>query len=268
MPNGKEKRKRSKDKAVVQDWLLEQRKAISDNRVLADDKITFNEFADRFLEDVAQHSMKERTLDSYESYLRIHIRPELGNIKLAAIQPQNIQRLYTKKLNAGLSNKTVHHIHTYLRRVLNEAVKWELIYRNPCSAVTPPRVEKSTPKVWTVEQAQTFLKAVKGHRWEGVYLIALCLGARRGEILGMEWENVNWQRGTITIEKTIVELRGKAVVTPPKTHKSRRTLTLPDVVLNLLKQNPQNTGFIFISSTGTPIHPRNWLDTSTASWIG
>lgn len=259
LPNGRERRKRSKNKSVVQEWLLEERKAISENRVLTSGSVTFNQFADRFLEDVGQHTLKRKTFITYEAYLRLHIRPELGNIKLTALQSQQIQRLYSQKLNSGLSKKTVHHIHGTLRRVLNEAVKWGLIYKNPCDAVTPPRVEKHVPNVWSIEQAQQFLKAVEGHRWHGIYLIALTTGARRGEILGMEWQNINWENGTISIEKAVSEIKGKAVITAPKTKRSLRTIALPDVVLNLLRKNKQTKGLIFKSLNGTPLTPRNVL---------
>lgn len=259
LPDGNKKRKRSKDKFVVSDWLFEQRKAIREYRQPVDDRITFNQFADRFLEDVARYTMKEKTLESYESYLRLHIRPELGNLKLSSITPQHVQRIYSKKLNSGLSKKTVHHIHTYLHRVLNQAVKWELIYRNPCDSVTPPRVDKRPPSVWTVNEAKAFLGAVTGHRWEGIYLIALTTGARRGEILGMEWQNINWNKGTITIVKTVNEIRGRATVGDPKTKLSRRTIVLPSVVVDLLRSNRKSSGWIFPSEKGTPITPRNLL---------
>lgn len=140
LPDGREKRKRNKNKAVVQKWLFEQRKAISENRVLTSENTTLNQFADRFLEEVALHTVKQKTYITYEAYLRLHIRPALGNIRLSALHSQQIQSLYARKLSEGLSRKTVHHIHATLRRVLNEAVKRSLIYKNPCDAVTPPRV--------------------------------------------------------------------------------------------------------------------------------
>lgn len=258
-PDGSRKRKRSKERQIVSDWLFEQRKTISEYRQLPDDKISFNQFADRFLEDIAQHTMKEKTFVSYEGYLRLHIRPEIGHLRLSAITPQHIQHLYSRKLKDGLSKKTVHHIHTYLRRVLNQAVKWELIYRNPCDSVTPPRVDKKPPNVWKVEEAQTFLNAVRGHRFYGIYLIALTTGARRGEILGLEWQNINWPKGTITIDKTVNEIKGRAVITDPKTKASRRTIALPSVVLDLLRQDPAEKGLIFPSTTGGPLSPRNLL---------
>jgi integrase len=259
LPDGRRISKRNKDKQIVKDWLFEQRRAIDEHRLPPDGSVTFNEFADRFLEDVAKHTMKEKTVVSYESYLRLHIRPTFGRMKLSAIAPHHIQRLYSQKLSDGLSKKTVLHIHTYLRRVLNQAVKWELIYRNPCSSVTPPKVDKHSPSVWSIEQAQTFLRATQSHKWYAIYLIALTTGARRGEILGMEWKNVNWARNTISIQKTVVEVKGVAKISDPKTATSRRTISLPTVVMDQLKRQSSNSGFIFQSEAGTPVHPRNLL---------
>ena len=183
LPDGREVRKRSKDKQVVQDWLFETRKAVSENRTLPDEKTSFSELTDRFLNDVAKHTLKPKTYASYEWILRKHIIPEIGHLKLTAIQPIHLQNLYSKKINEGLSKKTVRHIHATTRRVLNQAVRWNLIYNNPTNQVTPPKLEKSLPKVWTIEEAQKFLSANAEHRWYAIYLIALTTGARRGEIL-------------------------------------------------------------------------------------
>ena len=75
----------------------------------------------------------------------------------------------------------------------------------------------------------------------------------------MEWDNINWERGTIRIEKTISEISGKAVITTPKTADSRRTISLPEIVLNHLKEIKKESGFIFLSEAGTPVAPRNLL---------
>jgi integrase len=217
LPDGRRKKKRSKDKKTVQDWRLEQLKAISENRAIPDSKKTFKQFSEIFLTDVAKHTLKPKTYESYEYLLLYHIVPEIGKIRLTNLRPHHLQSLYSLKLSEGLSKKTVHHIHATVRRVLNEAVKWGLIYSNPCNQVTPPRVDKKPPKVWTVEQAQKFLSAVAEHRWYAIYLIALTTGARRGEILGLSWKSLNWEAGTITIEKSVQLINNKVVITDPKT---------------------------------------------------
>jgi integrase len=259
MPDGTRKKKRNKDKSVVKAWLTEQQQAAKENRAMPDDKMTFEAFTQRFLNDVAKHTLKPKTYSSYEWILNKHVLPDLGKFKLVAIQPFHLQRLYSQKLDDGLSKKTVRHIHATIRRVLNEAVKWGLIYRNPCDAVTPPRIEKIHPEVWTVQEAQQFLEATSEHRWHAIYLIALTTGARRGEILGMEWENIDWNRGTISIVKSITEVNGQAMISSPKTKRASRTVSLPHLVLDALEPVRQENGFIFQTSAGTPVAPRNLL---------
>jgi integrase len=259
LPDGRRKKKRNKDKQVVIDWRYEQLKAIRENRMLPDEKITFSQFANHFLEDVAKHTLRPKTYATYKYILSDHVLPDLGKFKLISLGAQHLQDLYTKKLESGLSNKTVHHIHATIRRVLNEALKRGLIYNNPTNQVTPPRVEKTPPKVWTIEESQKFLLAVAEHRWYSIYLIALTTGARRGEILGMEWENINWTAKTISIEKTVLEVGYKTVVGEPKTKHARRTISLPQIVIDTLKDNQRVSGFIFQTSNKTPISPRNLI---------
>lgn len=257
LPDGRRKKKRSKDKQIVRDWLLEFRQSVKENRSLPDDRMTFGQLVSRYLSDVAKHTLKPKTYFIYEYLLFDHAVPEIGRLKLVNLKPYHLQSLYSKKLEDGFSKKTVHHLHATIRRVLNEAVKWGVLYSNPCSQVTPPRADKTPPNVWTIDEAQRFLSAVSGHRWHAIYLIALTTGARRGEILGMEWQNINWSKGSISILRTVSELNGQIIISEPKTAKSRRVVTLPKVVLDALKPNQKPSGLIFQTGKGTPIAPRN-----------
>ncbi|MAT96375.1 MAG: hypothetical protein CL608_04460 [Anaerolineaceae bacterium] len=263
LPDGRRKRKRNKSKKVVQEWLLEQRKNLQEGRLPINENVTLASYLDQFLQDVVQHTLKPKTASSYTWLINKHIKPEIGKKKLASLKSHHIQALYSEKLNSGLSSKTVHHIHSVLRRALNQAVSWELIYRNPCDGVTPPRIEKKVPVVWSADQAKIFLDTVKEHSYYPIYLIALTTGARRGEILGLEWKNLSFTENAISIQKTIQEVSGKTVVGTPKTSGSRRKLTLPPITLDALKEHQNKTkqteGFIFTTSVGTPISPRNLL---------
>ena len=107
LPSGERKRKRSRSQQVVRDWLLEQRKAIQKNLIVKNERITVEEHLDRFMEDVAAHSLRPSTLRSYSYLIRDHIKPEIGHIRLVALGPDHLQRLYSKKIKAGLSNRTV-----------------------------------------------------------------------------------------------------------------------------------------------------------------
>ena len=259
LPDGKRKKKRSKKQQVVKAWLLEYRNLVKENDPPVDERITLSGFFAKFLEESAKHTLKPKTYSSYKWLIEKHVIPEIGRLKLASLKPHHLQKLYSDKIGSGLSKKTVLHLHSVIRRALNEAVKWGLIHKNPCSSVTPPRPEKRVPEVWNVEQAQEFLRAVRDHRWYAIYLIALTTGARRGEILGLEWENIDFDRKTVSIQKTVSEIRGKPVIGEPKTQRSRRKISLPDIVIDSLEELGRGTGFIFTTSNGTPVAPRNLL---------
>ena len=123
LPNGKRKVKYSKTQKVVMDWLLAQRQAVQANNWVDEDKITLSAFIDRYLKDVAAHTLRPKTLESYESLIRLHIKPELGEFKLSALRPDHLQALYSQKLNSGLSRRTVQFVHSILHKVLDQALK-------------------------------------------------------------------------------------------------------------------------------------------------
>jgi integrase len=119
LPDGKQKRKRSKSQRVVREWLQEQRQAIQMNLVVKDDNILFGNYLDYFIEHFVAHSLAPSTVHSYRYLIRNHIQPELGQIKLTMLRPSHLQTLYTHKLDSGLSRRTVQCIHAIIRRSLN-----------------------------------------------------------------------------------------------------------------------------------------------------
>ncbi len=161
--------------------MLEQRKTIQNNLLIDDERLTLGDYLDRFMNEVAVHSLAPSTIRSYNYLIRDHINPEIGYIKLVKLRPDHLQALYSKKLNAGLSKRTVQYIHSIIRRSLNQAVKWGLIYRNPTDAVTPPRPKKEPPRILSADQAKRFLESVEDHPWYPIYLLAITTGMRKGE---------------------------------------------------------------------------------------
>jgi integrase len=261
LPNGKKKRKRNKKQQVVKAWLLDQRKAVSENRILPNENLTLGTFLDRFITDVASLTLRPSTLRSYDYLIRDHIKPELGHIRLVALRPDDLQSLYRKKLDEGLSRRTVQYIHAVVRRALNQAVKWELIYRNPTDAVTPPRPKKEAPKTLSAEEAKPFFAVVRDHPYFPLYLIATLMGLRKSEILGLRWQDISFEQGTLSINHIVSEIQGQIYEGAPKTESSRRTVVMPEVVREALLKHRALTsgkqGLVFTTSTGNPISQRN-----------
>lgn len=257
LPDGTRRYKRSLKQSTVREWLQDQRQAIQTNLLLQDERITLGDYLDHFVNNVAAHTLAPSTLRSYKYLIRDHIKPEIGHIKLSKLRPDHIQTLYSLKLESGLSKRTVQYIHAIIRRSLNQAVKWGLLYRNPTNAVTPPRPKRKPPQTLSVEDAKLFLKIIEAHPFYPIYLLAITTGMRKGELLGLHWEDVNLDRQTISIRHTLVDIQGKVHLGQPKSDTAKRTISLPDNVCVTLKDIQLDSGYVFKTSNDTPISQRN-----------
>lgn len=257
LPDGSRKYKRSKRQSVVREWLQEQRQAIQTNLPLKDDRILFGDYLDHFVKSVVVHTLAPSTVRSYKYLIRDHIKPELGHVRLINLIPDHLQTLYALKLDSGLSERTVQYIHAIIRRSLNQAVRGGLLYRNPTDAVSPPRPKREPPHTLSVEDAKLFLESVEDHPYYPIYLLAITTGMRKGELLGLHWEDIDLDRSTISIRRTLVDIQGKVHLGQPKSDSARRTISLPDNVCNVLKEIEEDEGYVFKTATGNPISQRN-----------
>jgi integrase len=145
-----------------------------------------------------------------------------------------VQSFYNE-LSEGkkLSAKTVSHVHQVLSSALNQAVKWKLILQNPCLLCELPRKQKKEMNCLTAEETKAFLEKAKGDRWYAAFLIALETGMRPEEYLGLQWADVDFERGNVTVKRGLVWLKGGGWnFDEPKTPKSRRSIPLSQATLN------------------------------------
>jgi len=262
LPNGKKRTKYGKTQGEVKKWMLEQRKAVQDNNYLSDENITLDSFLTRYIEDVATNTLAPRTLLSYKSLIKNHISPDLGNIKISKLRPEQLQALYTKKLNDGLSRRTVQYIHQFLHTVLQVAYKWGLVLRNVVDLADAPASDKKTPIILTVSQVNDLLTFVRHERLYALYACAVSMGMREGELLGLEWSDINFETKILSVNKQLQYIPGNGLsVKTPKTKSSIRPIPIPDVALNALKElKQQATGsVVFVTENGTYYSPRNIL---------
>jgi integrase len=225
---------------------------------------TVAQYLNRWLDDVVSQRNKPRTQESYQAMVRLHIAPLIGHYQLSKLAPQHVQAMLNELPKKGLSARTVHYARAILRRALNQAVRWKLVAFNAAEPVEPPRVEKTELQPLTLAQVQALLEAVRGHRFETIYRVALSLGLRRGEVLGLQWSDVNFEARTLRITGTLQRVRGKLVRTSLKTVDSKRTLSVPETLLAALRAHRDvqqelwpDAAYIFVSTTGTPIEPMN-----------
>ena len=152
------------------------------------------------------NNLKPRTVESYQCQIKNHIRPALGAVRMEVLNAHTIQQFYNrlgqeKDGKPGLSPKSIKIIHGVLHKALSQAVAIGYISFNPADPCTLPRVERKELKPLDEDATGRFLEAVKGHRYEGVFLVTLFTGMRQGEVLGLSWDCVDFDKGTIIINK-------------------------------------------------------------------
>jgi integrase len=249
-------------------------KALSDREgglVFDAENQTVSEYLERWLSDSVKGSVRPKTFDSYEWLVRKHIAPALGRVKLKTLTSAHIQGFYRSKLEAGLSPRTVQYLHVVLHRALKQALRWGLVPRNVSEAVDPPKVRREEIRPLSSDQARRLLEAASGDRFEALYALAIHCGLRQGELLGLRWEDVDLEAGTLHVRRTLNLAKDGPKFTAPKTAKSRRQIRLTAGAVAALRRHHdrqfeestrltglwQDYGLIFATTIGTPINPRN-----------
>jgi integrase len=238
------------------------------------ERTTLKTHLQRWLTDVVKPGNSYKTYKTYTALVDQHIAPALGRTLLAKLTTQQIQRFLNEKHAAGLAPKTVKHIRDVLRAALNVAVNdWELIEKNPARKAKPPDPERTELQVLDIDQARKFLELVNGHRLEALFSIALCLGPRQGEVLGLKWADIDFDGGRLNITGALKRVEGKLTKGKTKREVSNRTIALPAVILASLRKHQalqeqerewagdrwKETGYVFTTRIGTPIERRNLL---------
>ena len=245
--------------------LREAERAIEAGRPIRSDQLLVKAFAAQWLEAV-KLTIAPRTYRSYSDTLRLHVLPTLGGIPLSRLSAAQVQRLITTQIAAGRSPSGVAYTRTVLRIALAKAEKWGMVTRNVARLVDTPKVRRPEIRPLTQSEAARLLKSVQGQD-RTLYLLTIGIGCRRGEGLGLRWQDVDFENGTVTIAHTLQRLDGKTVLAEPKTAESRRTWPLPAPVLASLREHRksqlverlaagehwQDQDFVFCSAIGTPL---------------
>ncbi len=190
LENGKRKYFYGKTRKEVQEKLRVALNEQKQGTLVTAPQQTVEQFLKQWLE-TCKPSVRIRTYERYETFVRLHVVPVIGHIQLQKLTAQHIQALYAKKLEEKLSPTTVNVLHAMLHKAFDDAVRWGLIARNVCDLVSPPRRAHYEIKPLTMEQAQQLMAAAKGHNMEALFVLALTTGMRRGEILALKWQDIN-----------------------------------------------------------------------------
>jgi integrase len=168
--------------------------------------------------------------------VRVCVVPRIGKKQLAKLTPLDLQSLYSELADAGHSARSVGHTHRVLHRAFGQAVKWNLLARNPCDGATAPRTYRTEMKVLTPEQVRGFLNATIDHPAHALYTLAVTTGMRAGELLGLQWGDVDLDAGKLTVQRALQQQNSVGLVfVTPKTTKSRRMILLSRRAIDALR---------------------------------
>ena len=270
--NGKRKRKYfyGATQTEVQGALLEARADRAAGLPVVVERQTLAQFLQDWLENSVKLSVRPLTYEQYRQHVKLYLGPLLGHHQLSKLAPQHVRAFIKRKLQDGLSPRTVQLSLVILRKALGQAVKDALVGRNVAKLVDAPRWKRPEVKPWEPSEAGQFLDAIKGERLEAAYLVALSLGLRRGEVLALRWADTDLEHRTVTVAQALARVGGKLQFIEPKSRQSRRVIPLHDGLIAALKAHRRrqleerllagaqwvDNGLVFTTGKGTPLEPR------------
>jgi integrase len=235
-------------------------------------KLAVGEYLGKWLANAVKDTVRQRTYERYESIIRVHLVPAIGGIKLKNLTPTHVRGLCREKLDSGLAPRSVQYIHRTLSKALKQAVTDGLIPRNAAGSVKPPQPRTEEIRPLDRKQVRVFLEAISGDRLEALYVVAITAGLRAGELLGLQWEDVDFEAGMLQVRRTLSEARSGRIFEAPKSGKGRRirlTRRATEALRGHRKRQLeeklrlgtlwQDNGLVFPSQVGTPIGGRNLI---------
>lgn len=230
-------------------------------------RLTLGQWLDMWFKDYTA-DLKPQTLKSYETHIRVNIKPYIGNIKLSALTAHDIQALYNQ-LSRGtpekkpLSPKTIKNLHGVLHKALQQAVELFLIRVNTSDPCKLPRVQKADIAPLNEYAIKAFLEAIQGHPYEALFIVDVFTGMRQSEIIGLTWDCIDFDKGTIRIYRQLQKVKGEYIFTTLKNDKARRITPAPYVMQTLKRLQTmqyaqrlkagsawQSGGFVFTDALG------------------
>jgi integrase len=222
-----------------------------DDGIVPPSKMTVGIYLDEWLED-RRETISPRTWKNQESILRCYVTAHIGSQWLSKLSGKDVTRLYRQMLVEGLAASTVGQVHVLLKQAMKDAVRSTYIPSNPTDGVRPPKQRHREVDVLTPDQVKHLLDTAKGDRFEAALSLGACCALRIGETLAIRCSDIDFDKGTITIRRTL--WNGKT--SQPKTATSYRTLKLPKIALDALRRHcegREQDGYLFATSNGTPV---------------
>ncbi len=250
--------------------------AAHDGTLIEPSKVSVAEYLRSWLD--GPHGLAGKTIERYRQLAEQQIIPHLGGTPLQELRPAHIDEWHARLITSGGENgrplgaRTVGHAHRVLHRALARAVSSEMLTRNVASVIKPPKVEETEAHSLKAAEAGAVLAAVAGHPLQPIIALALATGARRGELLALQWGDIDLDAATIRIERSLEQTRTGLKFKPPKTRNGRRTVSLPQIAVEALRAHrlrqlemrialglgrPGPDALVFSDINGSPMPPNN-----------
>lgn len=241
---------------------------------VTDSKTTISEWIDTWLEVYIVPNVSPTTLSRYQGMIKRYIKPIIGHMLVQQLNTLAVQAWINGLKTSPASGKemsasTIKHAYHVLKGSLDKAVLAGVIPRSPCTGIMLPKGQKKPPVVYDEAQIKQLIEAAKGTEMELIIDIELCLGLRRGELLGLQWDNIDFEKNQIHVVRNRVVVDGKSMVKDPKTESSRRTVDVPVQLIQKLRQHKTKclanrlrmgqaytvTDYVIVHPDGKPIYP-------------
>lgn len=272
--NGKLKRKTvyGKTKKEVQEKLNDLSKQIYTDSYFEPSSLKLYDWLKTWLKNYKAISLKPSTYDLYETLIDTLIKTELGQLKLKDIKPVHIQAFYNKLYDngKGYSTSTIQKVNNILNPAFKTAIKNELINKNPVDSIEMPKHKEKQVRALTIEEQNVFVEEAKNSWYFSAFVVALDTGLRCGELLALEWNDIDLKNGEITVYKNLVAVKDRdsedeklilKIQQSPKTAKSIRTVPLTQRALNVLRElkikQQSLSEIVFCTNKGTHVFPKN-----------
>ncbi|MGH3331436.1 MAG: tyrosine-type recombinase/integrase [Nocardioidaceae bacterium] len=260
-----------KTRAEAEEKVVELRSKSESGIPLTPSHLTVEAYLEEWLTQIVAPRVRPNTLKGYRFHADRYLIPDLGWQKLGKLTAREF-RLYLEGLKRrGVGVRTIRYVHATLRAALEDAMREELLEKNVAKLVRPPAAPRSERRPLGVEEIRALFKSTRDDRLHAMFVTLALLGLRRSEVLGLRWEDVDLDVGTLHIRHGLHRVDGTLRVMPTKTVRSQRTIPLPTPVLSALKvhlsaqererqdlgERWPNSGFAFTTPIGTPIDPDN-----------
>lgn len=262
-------------------WLNETLQKLDKGGYVETSKLTLGDYLTEWLA-ATRRDLRPSSVPFYEIVVEKHLVPRLGAVPLQKLRPQHLTAMYGELLESGrrqgeggLSASTVRRVHSIIRKALGDAVSDGLLEANPAAAAKPPKAKvaeeaaRKKRRFWSADEVRAFLQALDGNRLQAALHLAATTGMRRGEVLGLRWQDLDFDAARLMVEQTLVAPRYVLTFSEPKTKQGRRSIDLDPETLAVLKAHRRRqveerlsfglgyaeSELVFRSQDGTPVIP-------------